>query len=249
MTSPFRRPQTTPAKETDRKALVIGATGATGQALLPLLIAAPAVERIDSFGRRAPDLTDAKLHSHIIDFHQPQQWADKIRGDAVFICLGTTLKVAGSKATQWQIDYQAALDFARAARHNGASTLVLVSAAGANARSPFFYPRMKGALEEAITALGYPRLRICRPPLLIRPDSDRPGERISVRILHSLNAIGLLRSQRPLPVADLARALLAAALDSQDGVKTCSPKVSANSCKKAHDPQARFPRQSPPPHR
>ena len=57
------------------KALVIGATGATGQALLPLLIAAPAVERIDSFGRRAPDLTDAKLHSHIIDFHQPQQWA------------------------------------------------------------------------------------------------------------------------------------------------------------------------------
>lgn len=206
------------------KALVIGATGATGQALLPLLIAAPAVERIDSFGRRAPDLTDAKLHSHIIDFHQPQQWADRVQGDAVFICLGTTLKVAGSKAAQWQIDYQAALDFARAARHNGASTLVLVSAAGANARSPFFYPRMKGALEEAITALGYPRLRICRPPLLIRPDSDRPGEKISVRILHGLNAIGLLRSQRPLPIADLARALLAAALDPQDGVKTCSPE-------------------------
>lgn len=96
------------------KALVIGATGATGQALLPLLIAAPAVERVDSFGRRAPDLTDAKLHSHIIDFHQPQQWADRVQGDAVFICLGTTLKAAGSKAAQWQIDYQAALDFARA---------------------------------------------------------------------------------------------------------------------------------------
>lgn len=135
------------------KALVIGATGATGQALLPLLI---------SFGRRAPDLTDAKLHSHIIDFNQPQQWADKVQGDAVFICLGTTLNAAGSKAAQWQIDYQAALDFALAARH-GAPTLVLVSAAGANARSPFFYPRMKGALEEAVTVLGYPRLRIYRP--------------------------------------------------------------------------------------
>ncbi|EHM55863.1 hypothetical protein HMPREF9080_00372 [Cardiobacterium valvarum F0432] len=73
---------------------------------------------------------------------------------------------------------------------------------------------MKGALEEAITALGYPRLRIFRPPLLIRPDSDRPGEKISARVLHGLNAIGLLRSQRPLPIA---------ALDPQDGVKTYSP--------------------------
>ena len=82
---------------------------------------------------------------------------------------------------------------------------------------------MKGALEEAITALGYPRLRIFRPPLLIRPDSDRPGEKIGLRLLHGLNAIGLLRSQRPLPVADLARALLVAALDPQDGAKTYSP--------------------------
>ena len=65
------------------KALVIGATGATGQALLPLLIAAPAVERIDSFGRRAPDLTDAKLHSHIIDFHQPQQYSRQLFGTAL----------------------------------------------------------------------------------------------------------------------------------------------------------------------
>ena len=192
------------------KTLIIGATGATGRVLLPLLAASPAVERIDSYGRREPTFSHEKLHNHTIDFSQPQQWADEVRGDTVFICLGTTLKAAGSKDAQWQIDYQAALDFARAARQNGAGTLVLVSAAGANARSPFFY-------------LGYPRLRIFRPPLLIRPDSDRPGEKISARILHALNAIGLLRSQRPLPVAELARALLVAALDPQDGVKTYSP--------------------------
>lgn len=205
------------------KTLIIGATGATGRALLPLLAASPAVERIDSYGRRESAFSHEKLHNHTMDFSQPQQWADEVRGDTVFICLGTTLKAAGSKDAQWQIDYQAALDFARAARQNGADTLVLVSAAGANARSPFFYPRMKGALEEAITALGYPRLRIFRPPLLIRPDSDRSGEKISARILHALNAIGLLRSQQPLPVAELARALLVAALDPQDGVKTYSP--------------------------
>ena len=59
--------------------------------------------------------------------------------------------------------------------------------------------------------------------MLIRPDSYRPGEKISARILHALNGVGLLRSQRPLPVAELARALLVAALDPQDGVKTYSP--------------------------
>ena len=171
------------------KTLIIGATGATGRVLLPLLAAAPAVEHIDSYGRRESAFSHEKLHNHAMDFSQPQQWADEVRGDTVFICLGTTLKAAGSKDAQWQIDYQAALDFARAARQNGAGTLVLVSAAGANARSPFFYPRMKGALEEAITALGYPRLRIFRPPLLIRPDSDRPGEKISARILHAIEGI------------------------------------------------------------
>ena len=31
------------------KALIIGATGATGRVLLPLLAASPAVERIDSY--------------------------------------------------------------------------------------------------------------------------------------------------------------------------------------------------------
>ena len=195
------------------KALVIGATGATGQALLPLLIAAPAVERIDSFGRRAPHLTDAKLHSHIIDFARPQTWAESVRGDTIFACLGTTLQDAGSKEAQWQVDYEANLAFARAARQNDAQTLVLVSSFGADAHSRFFYPRMKGALEAALAELGFPHLVIFRPPLLIRPGSTRVSERFFVHCANFITAAGLFKSQRPLHVAELAEAMLSTALN------------------------------------
>ena len=126
--------------------------------------------------------------------------------------MGTTLKAAGSKEAQWAIDYEANLEFAKAARENGVNTLVLISASGANSASRLFYQRMKGELEQAIIALNFPRLIIFRPPLLIRPNSDRLGEKIAERILHGFDRIGLMKSQRPLAVEKLAQAMLKAAL-------------------------------------
>jgi len=126
--------------------------------------------------------------------------------------LGTTLKAAGSKEAQWAIDYEANLEFAKAARENGVNTLVLISASGANSASSLFYQRMKGELEQAVIALNFPRLIIFRPPLLIRPNSDRLGEKIAERILHGFDRIGLMKSQRPLVVEKLAQAMLKAVL-------------------------------------
>ena len=126
--------------------------------------------------------------------------------------MGTTLKAAGSKEAQWAIDYEANLEFAKAARENGVNTLVLISASGANSASRLFYQRMKGELEQAIIALNFPHLIIFRPPLLIRPNSDRLGEKVTKRILYGLNRIGLLKNQRPLAVETLAKAMLKVAL-------------------------------------
>ena len=194
------------------KAIIIGATGATGKSLLPLLAAHSEMERIDCFGRRHPDFSHQKLNSHQIDFTQPNIWHEEVQGDVLFACLGTTLKAAGSKEAQWAIDYEANLEFAKAARENGVHTLVLVSASGANAASRLFYQRMKGELEQALIALNFPCLIIFRPPLLIRPNSDRLGEKVAERIFRVLNRIGMLKSQRPLAVEKLAQAMLKAAL-------------------------------------
>lgn len=194
------------------KAIVIGATGATGKSLLPLLAAHSEMERIDCFGRRHPDFSHQKLNSHQIDFTQPNIWHEEVQGDVLFACLGTTLKAAGSKEAQWAIDYEANLEFAKAARENGVHTLVLVSASGANAASRLFYQRMKGELEQALIALNFPCLIIFRPPLLIRPNSDRLGEKVAERIFRVLNRIGMLKNQRPLAVEKLAQAMLKAVL-------------------------------------
>ena len=194
------------------KTIVIGATGATGKSLLPLLAAHSEMERIDCFGRRHPDFSHQKLNSHQIDFTQPNIWHEEVQGDVLFACLGTTLKAAGSKEAQWAIDYEANLEFAKAARENGVHTLVLVSASGANAASRLFYQRMKGELEQALIALNFPCLIIFRPPLLIRPNSDRLGEKVAERIFRVLNRIGMLKNQRPLAVEKLAQAMLKAVL-------------------------------------
>ena len=65
------------------KAIVIGATGATGKSLLPLLEASSEVESIDCFGRRHPDFTHQKLNSHQIDFSQPDDWRDEVQDDCL----------------------------------------------------------------------------------------------------------------------------------------------------------------------
>ncbi len=194
------------------RAIIIGATGATGKSLLPLLTEHSEIERIDCFGRRNPDFSHPKLYAHQIDFARIDTWRNEVQGDVLFACLGTTLKAAGSKEAQWAVDYEANLEFAKAARENGVHNLVLVSASGANAASRLFYQRMKGELEQALIALNFPRLIIFRPPLLIRPNSDRLGEKVAEWVFRVLNRIGLLKNQRPLAVEKLAQAMLNAAL-------------------------------------
>ncbi|EFV81742.1 MULTISPECIES: NADH dehydrogenase [Neisseria] len=79
------------------RAIIIGATGATGKSLLPLLTDHSEIERIDCFGRRNSDFSHPKLYAHQIDFAQIETWRDEVQGDVLFACLGTTLKAAGSK--------------------------------------------------------------------------------------------------------------------------------------------------------
>jgi uncharacterized protein YbjT (DUF2867 family) len=85
----------------------------------------------------------------------------------------------------------------------------LVSSVGANIKSPFFYPKTKGALEEAVKKLGFNYIYIFQPPFLIRQSNlIRPGEKIALKILKLLNQIGILKSQKPISVSDLAQKMI-----------------------------------------
>ena len=202
------------------KALIIGATGATGKDLLSQLLADDTYSELHCFVRKPLTLTHPKLHAHVVDFETPEAWADLLRGDVAFSCLGTTLAVAGSKEAQWRVDYDYQYAFAQQCKANGVPTFVLVSAAGAKAPSKLFYNRMKGQLEDAIKALGFSCLLIFQPSVLIRSNSDRGGENFTVKVFNFLNKLGILKRYRPMPTAVLAQKMRKEVATAPKGVHT-----------------------------
>lgn len=199
------------------KALVLGATGAIGKDLVEQLLQSDSFDEVHIFVRREVPVSSAKLTVHVVNFDRPEDWADALSGDVLFSTLGTTLRQAGSQKEQWKVDYTYQFQAAEAARKNGVPTYILVSSMGANAGSKVFYPKMKGALDEAVQALGFPGCFILRPPSLIRKGSDRFGEKAGVAILRVLNAIGLMRSLTPMPTEAVAASMIRVALSGKTG--------------------------------
>jgi uncharacterized protein YbjT (DUF2867 family) len=200
------------------QALIIGATGATGKDLLHLLLKDKSFHQVDIFVRRNVDIVNEKLKVHIIDFDKPDEWKHLVKGDVLFSCLGTTMKMAGSKEAQWKIDYEYQYQFAKAAKENNIHHYILISSLGASPDSVIFYSKMKGQLEEAIKKLNFPKVTIFQPPILERKNTERKGERVSVNALHFLNKIGLFGSQKPLPTEILAQAMINSAKAKESGL-------------------------------
>ena len=201
------------------KALVIGATGAVGKDLVQQLMEDSSVERVDIFVRREVKIPAAKVVAHVVDFDHPENWADQLRGDVLFSCMGTTIKAAGSQEAQWKVDYTYQYDAAKVAKTNGVPTYILVSAIGANPKSKVFYTRMKGELDDAVQWLAFEGCFILRPPSLIRKGTDRFGEKAGIVAIRAFNAIGLMRNYTPMPTEAVAAAMIRLAKSGRKGVE------------------------------
>jgi uncharacterized protein YbjT (DUF2867 family) len=206
-----------------RSALLAGATGLVGRALLPMLLAGDPYQRVQVLLRRAVPAIVActKLKVQQIDFARLPAAFPAV--DDVYIALGTTIKVAGSEGAFRQVDFDFVVDTARAARAAGAARLAVVSALGADPGSRVFYNRVKGEMEHAITQLGYASVVIARPSLLLGDRAAlgqpaRSGEALAARLLGPLSW-AVPRRVRPIPAQAVAAALLAAVLDGTPGVR------------------------------
>ena len=206
-----------------RAALVAGATGLVGQAILARLLDDPRWQRVDVLARRplpATVIRHAKLTVHVGDADLIARAADGI--DDVFIALGTTIKVAGSEAAFKAVDFDLVVAIARAAREAGATRLGVVSALGADSTSSVFYKRVKGDMEAAVAAVGYASTTFAQPSLLLgdRAALGQPERRIeqfAVRLGTPL--LGLIpRSVRPIRADVVAASLVAAIAAGTPGV-------------------------------
>ena len=190
-------------------ALVIGATGATGKEIVSQLLEDDDFDSVSIFVRKDPDITHSKLKTYVIDFSKVEDYRELIKGDVLFSCLGTTLRTAGSKEKQYLVDYTYQYEFAKIASDNGVPLYSLISSTGANENSPFFYPKIKGKLEEAVKKLPFKTIQIFQPPTLIRQKNlIRLGEKIGIKIFSFLNYFGILKSQKPLTVSNLAKVMI-----------------------------------------
>ena len=145
---------------------IIGATGLVGKQLVQQLLNDNRFEKVRLFVRRDTGLRHPKLEQQIVDFAKAKNWEKNLNGDVLFSALGTTLKQAGSKEKQYEIDFTFNLNFAKKAKENGIENYVLVSSVGANSKSSVFYTRMKGELDEAVSKIGFENLVILRPASL-----------------------------------------------------------------------------------
>lgn len=115
--------------------------------------------------------------------------------------------------------------FAEFAKKNGVRHMVLVSSAGADASSAFFYMKLKGEIENDMEALGFEGLTIVQPPSLIRKHAKRPLETISVKALQLLNAVGLFRSMAPISTEIVAHCMAEAGAEPFRGVRRISKQA------------------------
>lgn len=222
MSDPHQTPERASA---DRAALVIGGTGLVGTALVSQLLEDPDYDRVVTFGRRRLEVEHDKLQQHLVDFDDLGSFRSHLEGEVLFSALGTTRKKAGSKEAQRRVDYDYQLQVAEAAAENGVPGYVLVSALGASCRSPFFYSRMKGQLEDRVRDLPFESIRILRPGLLDgERGEDRPGEKWTLRVLRHVPRMESLARVRPIHAQIVARAARCAAADWAPDVQVLFPE-------------------------
>ncbi len=166
-------------------AVVLGATGMIGSYLVKQLLEDEDFSIVRVLVRKPLNEKHPKLEVRVIDFENPHDFRAHLgTGDCIFCCIGTTMKnVKGDKSAYRKVDYDIAVDAAEFGKEAGFSTYVLVSSVGANPAASNFYLRLKGEVELAIRAVGFTRLHIFRPSMLL---GDRKEYRFGEKILQNL---------------------------------------------------------------
>jgi uncharacterized protein YbjT (DUF2867 family) len=201
---------------------MIGATGLVGSLLRERILGRPGAE-LHALVRRSSGRSHPFCHEHVLP---PEKWPEavaSIGADTAVSALGTTMRNAGSEAAFRAVDYDMVLAFAAAARAARAGHMLTVSSVGADPASRNFYLRLKGEMEQALAALGFDRLDVLRPGLLVgkRSADRRLGERLGILVSPVTNLFlrGSLGRYAAID-ARLVAAAAAACLDrSEPGVR------------------------------
>jgi uncharacterized protein YbjT (DUF2867 family) len=197
-----------------RSAVVFGATGMVGKALVKELALNNEYERVVAVVRKDFDLHFSKVETLILrDFTNLPDHKRKLGANDYFCCIGTTIKTAGSQEAFKMVDFGIPLRIAEIAQDMSIPNLIIISSVGSDPRSKNFYLRTKGEMEYAVRTKYNGNLKFIRPSLLMgKRDETRFGEKVAVSMMKAMGWIfvGPLKKYRGIDAGLVAKAMIKA---------------------------------------
>ncbi|MFZ3502313.1 NAD-dependent epimerase/dehydratase family protein [Vibrio harveyi] len=195
--------------------IIAGGTGLVGKEVMAKLVSQPSIETLYSLSRRTITgiedtnnkifpLLDAALTIHDWDDQQPIPRVG-------FICLGTTLKQAGSKDALRKIDVELVCKVAQQMKMIGVKRIAVVSSLGAKASSSSHYLACKGHMEKNIERMGFEEVVFARPgPLVGQRENPRTDEKVVQTLSKVIRPLmlGKLANFIPVHAQDVAKAMI-----------------------------------------
>ena len=198
--------------------IIAGSTGLIGRNVVEILCNKQ--ESVIALTRRTVSDLPINANQLVIDFDSFVKNGSLPSCNHAFICLGTTIKKAGSQENFRKVDIGYCLSIAKKAKESGAETLSLISSIGADSTSKNFYLRTKGELEEAIQELQFPVVNIFRPSFLVGQRSEkRLSEVVVLKFAKIMDffLVGSASKYRSVKAELLAKTMVSR-IDSKPGV-------------------------------
>ncbi|OFY62163.1 MAG: hypothetical protein A2V64_00845 [Bacteroidetes bacterium RBG_13_43_22] len=197
-----------------KTAIVFGSTGLVGRELVNELLLQSGFNKIKAVARREVPVSDPRLEIILLEnYSQLTEFKDKLNADIYFCCIGTTIKIAGTKEKFRQVDLEIPERIALLAESLSVPNLVIISSIGASDHSSNFYLKIKGEMEKSVREVYKGNLKIVRPSLLMgNREEFRFGEKVSIVFMNMFGRLfaGPLKKYKGIKARDVAKAMIKA---------------------------------------
>ncbi|MEM5567141.1 NAD(P)H-binding protein [Psychroserpens sp. AS72] len=181
----------------NKTAIILGATGLTGNHVLQKLIKDERYSSIKLFSRSKIEGLPTKVTQFIGDLLELEQFRSDFTADEVYCCIGTTKAKTPDKTLYKKIDYGIPVAAAKLSNDNTIATFLVISAMGADKNSSTFYSKTKGEMEHDVLQQHIKNTHILRPSLI-------EGDRNETRTLEFLG-LTVLKVIQPLFFGNLKK--------------------------------------------